>query len=111
MGIPTGNSHQSIEKTDHHIELECEEIPPPSDMSSPIHTTLVFIDGMHVDAFPPHPCTRACHQQGVDGKHVSNKRCRNSGGANNLAITLSSFAESSNKIKILKLETQKEAIK
>ncbi len=65
---------------------------------------------MHVDASPLHPCTRACHQQGVNGKHVSNKRCRNSRGANNLAITLSSFVESSNKIKILKLETQKEAI-
>jgi hypothetical protein len=42
MGLPTGNSHQSIEKTDHQIELECEEIPPPSDMSSPIeHNTSV----------------------------------------------------------------------
>jgi hypothetical protein len=79
-------------------------------MSSPIHTTPVFVDGMHVEASPSHLCTRACHQQGVDGKLVSKKRHRNSRGANNFAIALSSFAESSNKNKILKLETQKEVV-
>jgi hypothetical protein len=101
MGIPTRNSHQSIEEADHHIEPECEEIPPPGDMSSPILTTPMFVDGMHVEASPSHPRTCACHQQGVDDKLVSKKCRRNSRGANNFAIALSSFTKSSNKIKIL----------
>jgi len=84
--LPTRNSHQSIEKADHHIKPECEEIPPLSDMSSPIHTTPMFVDGMRVEASPSHPRTRTSHQQGVDDKHVSKKRCKNSGGANNFAI-------------------------
>jgi hypothetical protein len=50
------------------------------------HTLLVFVDGTHTNASPiiPHMC--ACHQQDVNGKHVSKKHHRNSTGANSLVI-------------------------
>jgi hypothetical protein len=50
------------------------------------HTLSVFVDGTHTNACPiiPHMC--ACHQQGVNGKHVSKKHHRNSIGANSRAI-------------------------
>jgi hypothetical protein len=73
MGIPIGNLHQNIEEANHHTEPECEEILPRGDMSSPIRTTPMFIDGTHVEASPSSPCTSACCQQGVDGKPISKK--------------------------------------
>jgi hypothetical protein len=104
MGIPTGNLHQNREENNHHTKLECEEILPRGDMSSPICTTPMFVDGRtHVEASPSSPHTHACCQQGVDdGKPVSKKCRRNFGGASNLAARLSNFAKSSNKIEILK---------
>jgi hypothetical protein len=64
---------------------------------------------MLVNASLFNPCIRLYRQQGVNRKHVL-KNHRNFVGANNLGITLSSFAKSSNKIEILKLEAQKETI-
>jgi hypothetical protein len=60
MGIPTRNSHQSIEKVDYHIEPKCEKIPPLGDMFSPFCTTPVFIDRTHVKASLSNPHTCVC---------------------------------------------------
>jgi hypothetical protein len=48
------------------------------------HTLLVFVDGTHTNASPiiPHMCV--CHQQGVNGKHVSKKYHRNFRSVNSL---------------------------
>lgn len=40
-------------------------------------TLLVFVDGTHTNASPIIPHMRVCHQQGVNGKHVSKKHHRN----------------------------------
>lgn len=65
-------------------------------MFSPIHTTPMFVDGMRVKASWTNPCVHVYHQQGVDGKPVSKKRCKIFVDASNLAVTLLSFAKSSN---------------
>jgi hypothetical protein len=105
------NSHQITEDVDHHTKLECKELLPPRDASSPMHTSLVFVDVTCIDVSPITPCTRAYRQQGVDGKFVSRKHHKNSRGANNIVVALLSFRKSFNQIEILKVETQKEATK
>lgn len=85
------NSHQIIEDVDHHIELECKELPPPRDASSPMHISLVFVDVTCIDVSPITPCTHAYRQQGVDGKFLSRKHHKLFGGANNVVVALSSF--------------------
>jgi len=70
----------------------------------------MFIDGMHVKASPFSPWTCACCQQGVGGKPIFKKCCRNFGGASNLVATLSNLAESSNKIENFKLEAPKKKV-
>jgi len=44
METPTCNSHQIIEDVDHHAEPKYKELPPTRDASSPMHTSLVFVD-------------------------------------------------------------------
>lgn len=73
-------------------------------------TTLVLADGTCAYASFFTPRTHVCCQQGVDGKLISKKCWKNFGGANNHVVAWTSFAKSSNKIKVLKLETQKELL-
>lgn len=47
MGISARNSHQGTKEIDHHTEQKCEKISPLGDMFSPIHSTPMFVDGMH----------------------------------------------------------------
>ncbi len=53
------NSHQITKDVDHHTESECKELPPPRDASSPMYTSLVFVDVTCIDVSPITPCTRA----------------------------------------------------
>jgi hypothetical protein len=56
-----------------------------------MHTLLVFVDVTCIDASPITPCTHAYRRQHVDGKFVSRKHHKNSRGANNIVVALSSF--------------------
>ncbi len=111
METPACNSHQITEDVDHHTKPKCKELPPPRDASSPMHTSLVFVDVTCINASPITPCTRVYHRQGVNGKFVSRKHHKNSKGANNIIVTLSSFRKYFNQVEILKVEAKKEATK
>jgi len=53
---------------------------------------------------PITPGTRVYCRQGVDGKFVSRKHHKNSRGANNIVVALSSFRKKFNQIEIRKVE-------
>ncbi len=91
METPTCNSHQITEDVDHRTKPKCKEFPPLKDASSPMHTSLVFVDVTCIDVSPITPCTCAYHPQGVDGKFVSRKHHKNSRSANNICCNTVKF--------------------
>jgi len=52
METPTCNSHQITEDVDRRNKPECKEFPPLKDASSPMHTSLVFVDVTCIDVSP-----------------------------------------------------------
>jgi len=58
MGIPARNSHQSTKEANYHTKAKCKKISLLGDMFFLIHTTPMFVDGMHVKASLSNPCIR-----------------------------------------------------